>query len=162
MWLRQLLSAVASASAITSALSIPLPQPDTSPDIEARGRQKGLGWPKYFHEPGDSMLGAHYDSRYHHGIDTYEDRRSTQSLMIRAYFTFFIEKGMETWLAHGTLLGWWWNGKVCHFQSRGFRTVADSLCRCYHGIGTSTPKCPNPLYATWAYITTAPCTNTFQ
>lgn len=58
------------------------------------------------------MLGNHYDSRYHKGIDTYEDRRFTQSHMLRAYFTFFAESGMETWLAHGTLLGWWWNGKM--------------------------------------------------
>ena len=32
--------------------------------------------------------------------------------MIRAYLTFFRENNMDTWIAHGTLLGWWWNGKV--------------------------------------------------
>ncbi|KAF3491942.1 uncharacterized protein GIQ15_01459 [Arthroderma uncinatum] len=31
--------------------------------------------------------------------------------MIRAYLQFFQENGLETWIAHGTLLGWWWNGK---------------------------------------------------
>jgi hypothetical protein len=32
--------------------------------------------------------------------------------MVRAYLTFFREKKMDTWIAHGTLLGWWWNGQV--------------------------------------------------
>ena len=70
------------------------------------------GWPKYFHEPGGSELANHYDSRYEHGILSYEDKQDTQVHMLRAYLDFFKKNGMETWLAHGTLLGWWWNGKV--------------------------------------------------
>jgi phosphorylcholine metabolism protein LicD len=31
--------------------------------------------------------------------------------MIRAYLKFFKDQGLDTWIAHGTLLGWWWNGK---------------------------------------------------
>ena len=71
---------------------------------------------KYFHEPGGepggNPLGNHYDNRYYHGIQDYDDRRDTQLYMLRAYLTFFRQEGLETWLAHGTLLGWWWNGKV--------------------------------------------------
>lgn len=37
--------------------------------------------------------------------------------MIRAYLNFFREKEMDTWIAHGSLLGWWWNGKVTHLYS---------------------------------------------
>ena len=70
------------------------------------------GWPKYFHEPGGSELANHYDSRYEHGILSYEDKQDTQVHMMRAYLDFFRKNRMETWLAHGTLLGWWWNGKV--------------------------------------------------
>ncbi|KAL2041664.1 hypothetical protein N7G274_005448 [Stereocaulon virgatum] len=88
--------------------------------LEPRRRKKrsaaGLvddnGWPKYFHEPGGSELANHYDSRYEHGILSYEDKQDTQVHMIRAYLDFFKKNGMETWLAHGTLLGWWWNGKM--------------------------------------------------
>lgn len=32
--------------------------------------------------------------------------------MIRAYLGFFRDHGLETWIAHGTLLGWWWNGRI--------------------------------------------------
>ena len=70
------------------------------------------GWPKYFHEPGGNELGNHYDSRYEHGILSYEDKQDTQIHMMRAYLDFFQKNRIETWLAHGTLLGWWWNGKV--------------------------------------------------
>jgi phosphorylcholine metabolism protein LicD len=31
--------------------------------------------------------------------------------MVRAYLTFFRENKLDTWIAHGTLLGWWWNGR---------------------------------------------------
>ena len=31
---------------------------------------------------------------------------------MRAYLQFFKEQNLETWLAHGTLLGWWWNARI--------------------------------------------------
>ncbi|KAL8939269.1 MAG: hypothetical protein Q9216_003440 [Gyalolechia sp. 2 TL-2023] len=77
-----------------------------------RKPKQGEGLPKYFHEPGGSELGNHYDSRFEHGIQDYADKKDTQLHMLRAYLTFFNENRMETWLAHGTLLGWWWNGKM--------------------------------------------------
>ncbi|MCJ1287529.1 hypothetical protein MMC26_006881 [Xylographa opegraphella] len=73
---------------------------------------------KYFHEPGshapgsDDMLG-HYDTRYFGELLSYESKRDTQVHMVRAYLEIFQELGIETWIAHGTLLGWWWNGKAC-------------------------------------------------
>ena len=71
---------------------------------------------KYFHEPGGNDLLGHYDIRYFKELDTYENRQETQLHMLRAYLEFFQEKGLETWLAHGTLLGWWWNEKVRRSQ----------------------------------------------
>ncbi|KAE8449749.1 hypothetical protein EG329_007524 [Mollisiaceae sp. DMI_Dod_QoI] len=67
---------------------------------------------KYFHEPGgDDELG-HYDIRYFKEPVTYEERGDTLLHLIRSYLTVFREKNVETWIAHGTLLGWWWNGKI--------------------------------------------------
>lgn len=60
---------------------------------------------------GSSTLG-HYDKRYFKGVVSDEERTDTQKHMIRAYLNFFRENDMDTWIAHGTLLGWWWNGKV--------------------------------------------------
>lgn len=70
------------------------------------------GWVKYFQEPGGTELSNHYDSRYEHGILSYEEKQDTQIHMMRAYLDFFKKNGIETWLAHGTLLGWWWNGRM--------------------------------------------------
>ena len=87
--------------------------------VESRRRRKKLGAimvvdgpPKYFNEPGGGSLSNHYDSRYEHGVLSYDDKKDTQVHMMRAYLDFFKKNGIETWLAHGTLLGWWWNAKV--------------------------------------------------
>jgi len=83
---------------------------------------------KYFHEPqyNDTSLEivrpsnhsiradekyGHYDRRYFRGIVPYDQRSDALRHMIRAYLRFFADNGLETWIAHGTLLGWWWNGK---------------------------------------------------
>jgi hypothetical protein len=60
---------------------------------------------------GDMTLG-HYDKRYFHGVVSDEERRDTQKHMVRAYLDFFRANDLDTWIAHGTLLGWWWNGQV--------------------------------------------------
>lgn len=122
MWLRQLILAITCTSFLTLARPAALQEPDDTVlqrREEDRDRDKGL--PKYFHEPGYSIIGAHYDSRYFKGENNYVDRRLTQTYMLRAYFTFFAEKDMETWIAHGTLLGWWWNGKVCQSREPWFQ-----------------------------------------
>ena len=62
------------------------------------------------HRQGNQM--GHYDRRYFKGIVSDAERNETQLHMVRAYLAFFREKGLDTWIAHGTLLGWWWNGKV--------------------------------------------------
>jgi hypothetical protein len=67
---------------------------------------------KYFQEPGgDNELG-HYDARYFKKKIPYEEHRPALQLLIRSYLTIFRELGVETWLAHGTMLGWWWNGHI--------------------------------------------------
>jgi hypothetical protein len=55
---------------------------------------------------------GHYDARFFTTVVSDEERKQTQLHMIRAYLDFFREKGLDTWIAHGTLLGWWWNGQV--------------------------------------------------
>lgn len=73
---------------------------------------------KYFHEPvgheqgADDRLG-HYDVRYFHGMVSEEERAESLHHMVIAYLDFFRLNKLETWIAHGTLLGWWWNGEVC-------------------------------------------------
>lgn len=68
---------------------------------------------KYFHEPGANEILGHYDIRYFTGSPvSYEVKAETLKFLIRSYLTTFREKNIKTWIAHGTLLGWWWNGKI--------------------------------------------------
>lgn len=87
---------------------------------------------------------GHYDARYFHGVVTDEERKTTQLHMIRSYLDFFREKGLDTWIAHGTLLGWWWNGKVIirhHFA--GPKLI---ICSDYLGTGIWTHRYRAPLF----------------
>ncbi|KAK4075144.1 uncharacterized protein Triagg1_4808 [Trichoderma aggressivum f. europaeum] len=68
--------------------------------------------PKYFTEPGGSLARSHYDQRYFKGEISYEEHRDVLRQLIRSYLMTLHEHGVETWLAHGTLLGWWWNGQI--------------------------------------------------
>ncbi|XWW94730.1 hypothetical protein V2A60_002677 [Cordyceps javanica] len=67
---------------------------------------------KYFREPGGSLARVHYDLRYFREEITYDERRIVLQNLIRSYLDIMQAKGVETWLAHGTLLGWWWNAQV--------------------------------------------------
>ena len=68
--------------------------------------------PKYFHEPGGSLARSHYDRRFFQDEVPYEEHRVVLRELVRSYLKTLHAKGIETWLAHGTLLGWWWNGAV--------------------------------------------------
>lgn len=115
-----LLTVFLTSDLLIEATSIPRFVKRFSDRLDGRRRKKKPvsaqlteeGWPKYFHEPGGTDLSNHYDSRYEHGVLSYEEKQDTQVHMMRAYLDFFRKNGIETWLAHGTLLGWWWNGKV--------------------------------------------------
>ncbi len=67
---------------------------------------------KYFHEPGTDNEMGHYDARFYKEKVSYEVRGETLHHLIRSYLTVFRERNIETWIAHGSLLGWWWNGKI--------------------------------------------------
>ena len=123
MILPRVMLAVLSARVIfANAFTIPHSDSDSRLEVPGRSRAKKVDG-KYFHEPGGSELGNHYDTRFYRGVQTYEEKQDTQLHMIRAYLTFFAEKGVETWLAHGTLLGWWWNGKVHYNKNSWMRSV---------------------------------------
>jgi hypothetical protein len=64
---------------------------------------------KYFHE---STFSAFYDARYGKRSLPYYDRRNQLSALTKAYLTTMYDIGIETWLMHGSLLGWYRNGKL--------------------------------------------------
>lgn len=68
---------------------------------------------KYFHEASlfGSGKGFHYDWRFfkRSNYSPYE-RTAILQRLTRAWLRFTKEIGLKAWLAHGTLLGWYWNG----------------------------------------------------
>ncbi|KAF2224879.1 LicD family-domain-containing protein [Elsinoe ampelina] len=64
---------------------------------------------KYFHE---AHFHHHYDGRFAKSEVPYQDRRETLIALIRAYLATMNEIGAETWIMHGSLLGWWWNKRI--------------------------------------------------
>lgn len=96
------------ASALFIADSVAIPLVDTVKHLTKRKKEDT----KYFHEPGGDDILGHYDTRYFHGVVTYDERTDTLQHLIKSYLLFFKDQDLETWIAHGTLLGWWWNGKM--------------------------------------------------
>ncbi|QSZ37643.1 hypothetical protein DSL72_008742 [Monilinia vaccinii-corymbosi] len=47
----------------------------------------------------------------------YRERKQALSNLIQTYLATFADIGVETWLMHGTLLGWWWNRKILPWDS---------------------------------------------
>ncbi|KAH7257730.1 LicD family-domain-containing protein [Fusarium tricinctum] len=68
--------------------------------------------PKYFVEAGRNIELGHYDGRYFENKVSYEEHRFVLRDLIRSYLFTMNSFGVETWIAHGTLLGWWWNGQI--------------------------------------------------
>ncbi|RDA95588.1 hypothetical protein CP533_1244 [Ophiocordyceps camponoti-saundersi (nom. inval.)] len=68
---------------------------------------------------------AHYDARFMVQALDEEPHRDVLRILIQTYLATCRELGVQTWLMHGSLLGWWWGKKVCLFTNA--RRVAASL-----------------------------------
>ncbi|KAF2815806.1 putative mannosylphosphorylation protein [Mytilinidion resinicola] len=76
--------------------------------------KRGDNKQKYFHE---STFHPHYDGRFADKVLSYDDRRANLVVMMKTYLSAMHEIGTETWIMHGSLLGWWWNRKIMPWDS---------------------------------------------
>ncbi|KAM9934684.1 hypothetical protein OXX80_005729 [Metschnikowia pulcherrima] len=68
---------------------------------------------KYFHEAelSGTHLGYHYDWRFFQKqIANNYERKVVLHRLAKAWLRFSYTFGLKSWLAHGSLLGWYWNG----------------------------------------------------
>ena len=79
-------------------------------DYEDSSGRGGDPVEKYWHE---SIFHPHYDGRFTDHILPYEQQRANLTLLVQSYLHTMADLGAETWIIHGTLLGWWWNRQVC-------------------------------------------------
>ncbi|ATZ57669.1 hypothetical protein BCIN_15g02200 [Botrytis cinerea B05.10] len=115
------LGAIATISILLDSFAHASPRPNEEPSASVEKRESSFPPKikakrhdtKYFHEPGGNDILGHYDIRYFQGNPvTYEEKQDSLQYLIKSYLTTFRERNIETWIAHGTLLGWWWNGKI--------------------------------------------------
>ncbi|KAL1882196.1 mannosyltransferase [Diaporthe australafricana] len=64
---------------------------------------------KYFHE---SVFHPHYDGRFAEKALPYHEQKAALKNLLQTYLATFSDLGVETWLMHGSLLGWWWGKKI--------------------------------------------------
>lgn len=64
---------------------------------------------KYFHE---SMFHEHYDGRFGSHSLSEPDRLSNLTALIQTYLSTMTTLNVQTWLMHGSLLGWYWNRRI--------------------------------------------------
>ncbi|KJZ73093.1 hypothetical protein HIM_07477 [Hirsutella minnesotensis 3608] len=103
--------------------------------------------PKYFHEPGSGMSRGHYDQRFFKQEIEYEEHRVVLRDLVHSYLAAMQNLGVETWLAHGTLLGWWWSGRVMPWDydldvqvtNDTMQWMGDHLNRTEHAFNATTP-----------------------
>ncbi|KNG44045.1 mannosylphosphorylation protein [Stemphylium lycopersici] len=62
---------------------------------------------KYFYE---STFNSHYDGRFASAEVPFQERIWNLRLMLKAYTDTMEKIGIQTWIMHGCLLGWWWGG----------------------------------------------------
>lgn len=80
-------------------------------DLSGRG---GDPPQKYFHE---SVFHPHYDGRFSDHVLPYNEQRMALKSLVQTYLATFADIGVETWLMHGSLLGWWWNKHIMPWDS---------------------------------------------
>lgn len=69
---------------------------------------------KYFHE---SVFHPHYDGRFAENVLPDAQRHGYLTDLMRTYLSTMNDIGAETWIMHGSLLGWWWNRKIMPWDS---------------------------------------------
>lgn len=92
--------------------------PNAKPQLRARNRQNRFkgGYPseKYFHE---ADFDSHYDGRFATRWYGPEERIPHLRALLRTYLATMNSLRAETWIMHGSLLGWWWNQRIMPWDS---------------------------------------------
>lgn len=65
----------------------------------------------------DYSFHPHYDGRFADRPLNYDEKRIHLTALIQTYLSTMNDIGAETWIMHGSLLGWFWNRKVMPWDS---------------------------------------------
>lgn len=59
----------------------------------------------------------HYDGRFAEKQLPYDEKRLHLTTLMQTYLSTMNDIGAETWIMHGSLLGWFWNRKIMPWDS---------------------------------------------
>jgi len=59
----------------------------------------------------------HYDGRFADRVLSDSDRMTHLTALMQTYLATMNDIGAETWIMHGSLLGWWWNRRIMPWDS---------------------------------------------
>ena len=85
----------------------------TTLDRDRSGRSGHLK-DKHFHEP---LFNPHYDGRFAAHELGKDERLSHLTALTLTFLATMADVGVEAWIMHGTLLGWWRNQKILPWDS---------------------------------------------
>lgn len=71
----------------------------------------------YNHSLTKNSFSPHYDGRFAAKPLAYDDQRFHLRSLIQTYLSTMNDIGAETWLMHGSLLGWFWNRRIMPWDS---------------------------------------------
>ncbi|KAL7790049.1 mannosylphosphorylation protein [Trichoderma ceciliae] len=93
--------------------------------------------PKYFHE--NIRNDVHYDAQFSRILLEDTEQREAIKVLVQTYLATFRDLGIQTWLMHGTLLGWWWGKKIMPWDYNADVQVTEAdmyLLAAYHNMTT--------------------------
>ncbi|KAF9875701.1 hypothetical protein CkaCkLH20_06633 [Colletotrichum karsti] len=120
MQLGRLLSTIGVGFALAQATPIQdptskIPSPGAAAAVTRTDESREQPAAGYFPE---SSFSAHYDPRFATKPLNATAERDAVKVLVQTYLSTLRDLGVQTWLAHNALLGWWWNKQVLPWDVR--------------------------------------------
>lgn len=85
-------------------------EPSEDPMVQEALKDVPLSQKHFFEADLSGDVARHYDWRFFRGELCFEEKLQVLHELARTWSSFSRAAGIKSWFAHGSLLGWWWNG----------------------------------------------------
>ncbi|KAL0935142.1 mannosylphosphorylation protein [Colletotrichum truncatum] len=148
MHFKRVLSTIGVGLAVAQATPIrdSIQEPISTDPASGTGSEEHQNQPtKYFHE---SSFSVNYDPRFASAALNSTAQSDAVKVLVQTYLSTFRDLSIQTWPAHGTLLGWWWNKQLLPWDAKPTVQVSNddiNFLAAYHNMTTwyfKYPKIP--------------------
>ncbi|KAK2009050.1 hypothetical protein LZ32DRAFT_661551 [Colletotrichum eremochloae] len=131
MHIRRILTAIVAAITLAQATPIQVRSLTSSTSENAAAvaaaRKETRSQPaSYFHE---ASFSARYDKRFASKPLNETAERDALKVLVQTYLATLGDLGVQTWLMHSSLLGWWWNKQILPWDSTADVQLTDNGIR---------------------------------